>query len=246
MFDLPPFDKAPAIVRPAPDGYARNKSGLLVPRDAGMPGMFNPMLMGGAAPSKFAFRDYALSNSAGKVTVPATVQAGDLLVHVDGVQNTNGNFPSGFTTIINSGAQSFIWHLSYKLATGAEAGVQLTGQTSTSPGTYSVVGMLLAFSGNFSSYQPNTFLYSLRTTSNPPSRTVAAAGVAEPLIVFGFYHASTSITTRTFSPAEDAEIVYSSLMYMKYKIYNSGPQDTTIDMADYGTNTMMAGYIKGI
>lgn len=76
MLDLPNFDHSAAIIRPTPNGYAKNKTGVLIPdwRDvrAGiketergmLPGMFNPMLaFGNARAAVPTFQDVQISNS---------------------------------------------------------------------------------------------------------------------------------------------------------------------------------------
>lgn len=242
MLDLPHLNTAPAILRPAPDGYARNKNGLLVPRDAGMPGMFNPMFVsGGKAVKPFAFRGSAVSNSTGKFTVPATVQAGDLLVYWE-ASATYGVAPSGFTFVDGTSYLAIRCNFSYKRATGAEAGTTIQGvATDDANGSG---GILLAFSGNFTTYTPSLANRSAGA-SNPSAKTIVASGQTDPLVVIVGWYASGDVDPRTFTPAADGEITRTTRLWVKYKIYNSSPQDVTFDMDDEGSNHMMGLYIKG-
>lgn len=75
------------------------------------------------------------------------------------------------------------------------------------------------------------------TTNNPTLQTAAVAGQTVPVFILAMYQASLAVSPRTFSPAEDFEDTsLATNFYIKYKIYNSNPQDTSIDMDDEERN----------
>ena len=96
------------------------------------------------------------------------------------------------------------------------------------------------------------------TAGDPAAQNVTAGSANPPLVVFGVYGAiglSGTVNPRTFSTTKDAEIeavgdgTFSNDvdLWLAYKIYNTAPADTSIDMDDEGTgNFLMSGYIQMI
>lgn len=189
------------------------------------------------------------------ITVPDGIQTGDLMVFKNKALNLTGSpptavAPSEFTLIssvsVDGGLSSdnVRQTVYYKISQGDEGGTSLTGMN----GTLSEHIELLIFRIS------NKVLTSVTvstpneqgTSGNPTLQTVVASGGVAPLIVFGCYGSGiTSIAPRTFSPAEDKEISADmSTSWIVYKIYNSSPQDTDVDMDDEDTNCLQSFYIQ--
>lgn len=92
------------------------------------------------------------------------------------------------------------------------------------------------------------------TNGNPSSMSIVASALSPPLIIIGAAiaeGANSTLNFSTFSPTFDTSyhVIQSSTFRTRvaYKIYNSGPQDTTIDMGDSGPNAneLIACIIKG-
>lgn len=131
--------------------------------------------------------------------------------------------------------------LSYKLADGTEGGSTITGMNSTTNRKE-----LYVFRGNIPAKTLTASTANGQGTSgDPTSQSVTASGGKAPLVVLGGYGSDGTITTRTFSPAKDAEITADSAnAYLAYRIDNSAGQDTTVDMADFGNNALQSMYIE--
>jgi hypothetical protein len=189
-----------------------------------------------------------VSNFSQTITGPASIQAGDILILHDFAYVSSGGppaaaIPSGFTTIVNLGGSIARSVVSYKIADGSEASASLSGM----PDDEYVAKMLYVFRGNAPATSVNVAgLNQQLTGGDPTSQNVAASGGAVPLLVIGAYGSGGGISPRTFNPAKDGEINgISGLAYLAYKIYNSSPADTAVDMVDEGgENTLVSFYME--
>jgi hypothetical protein len=193
------------------------------------------------------------TSTASTITAPADIIAGDLLVILD--RASSGGFsipssvtPSGFTLIgsslnSTSGITGYRQNASYKLADGSEASASITGMNGGSTNNKA----MLVFRGD----TPMTALAlggagEQITDSNPTLQTCSASGGAAPLVVFGCYGSSGAVNPRTFSTTKDGEINPSTSLYLAWKIYNTSPADSDIDMDDEGNmNALQSFYIAG-
>lgn len=193
-----------------------------------------------------AFRASSVSDASANITLPSTVQAGDLIVLVD--RTTAGGsaptkvIPTGFTEIrsdsANTGTTFIRVTYSYKIADGSDASAVVTGQTS--PNTRTKIA--LVFSGNRPISAVNVgFSDAQITDGDPTAIVVTSGGGAAPLVVFGGY-AGSNVSPRTMSPAKDAEVNSTANHYLAYKIYNTSPADVTVDMDDEGVLNGLAGF----
>lgn len=208
-------------------------------------------LPGWRAPSKLGgLNNIALVLSAtsliATLTVPSGVRAGDLLVFLDRVSTTGlptSVVPSGFTTAVTSNDATNVRMItSYKIANGTEGGTNITGMT---PGDFEDGKALLVFRGN-KPIRTASLLDAAGevTNGNPASQVVNASGGAAPLIVIAGYASNTAVNPRTFTPTKDGEVNPDTLLYLAYKIYNSGPADVTVDIDDEGNgNGLQSFYI---
>jgi hypothetical protein len=203
-------------------------------------------------------RDSATSTANnGTIVAPGSIQAGDLLVLLDKDQNTSGSpadtVPSGFTRIHTGlqdpgiGTIEQRVTLSYKIATGAEAGATLTGINGTATGVAGRILLVFAPSSGtlFTGVTVNdAALQQLNT--NPVSETILSGSGTPPLIALaGYVTQSAAISPRTFSPAADGEVTAAQYIYLAYKIYEASPSNITVDMDDEGNmNALSTCYLR--
>jgi hypothetical protein len=190
------------------------------------------------------------------ITAPATINPGDLLVLWQRAVNITTTIPtlvepSGFTTISNTsfvsgGANGARYNVCYKIADGSEDGAALTGMD----GSAADAKALYQFRGDVPiSGVTVGDLETQSTDGNPSSQTVGASGGVAPLIVLAGYDTSGTTDPRTFTVAgvgaKDGEINAGAGLYLAFKIYNNGPQDVVVDMADEGNgNTLHTFYLQ--
>ena len=198
-----------------------------------------------------SFHDSVVS-SGSTVTGPSGIQAGDLLVCWDVVVQTSTEplIPlSGFTLITSDGDTGNDQYcvLSYKIADGSEASASISGMS----GADSNTKLLLVFRPDNPITTANVQDATITQTSGDPgSEVISASAGAAPMVVLGAYAALTSISSESFSPANDGEIerqpgTFLANANLRYKIYNSSPANVTIDMGDEGASSTMSGcYIE--
>jgi hypothetical protein len=191
------------------------------------------------------------TSTAATITLPADIQAGDLIVLFDGGASEftapTAVTPTGFTNRANNTSSAlggFIGirgMISTKLAVGSEGSSSITGMNGDLDNTKAVY----VFRGNVpaASLVSSTF-NGQGTTGNPTSQNVAASGGTAPLVVLGGYFSEGSVDPRTMSPAKDGEVSPATVLYLAYKIYNSSPSDVSVDMDDEGGNVLQSGYIQ--
>lgn len=192
----------------------------------------------------------ATSVDSATITAPDGISAGDLLVLLDGAWDNGGAppasvVPSGFTSIdtATTGTTSASRvTMSYKVAAGTEGGTSLTGLPPADGGAAKALYVFrrspAATSVSLSS--PT----SQATDGDPAAQTIAASGGGLPLVALAGYSSSSIDLARTFSPTQDAEIGADGNVVdvrLAYKIYNSAPEDITIDMSDDGTDNILQG-----
>lgn len=172
-----------------------------------------------------------------------TVTAGDLLAYIDGAQSGSAPSavtPSGFTNGINTAGATFRGMISGKKAAGGEG--SLTGMNGAT--TNSKVGLVYRPSTAFTSFSMLGTGSEVATgnpaSQNPnPSAETSAAIVVGVADSFGGGNGAFS----TFSPSADGTVTTSnSDMIAGYKIYNTSPQSTTVDMNDLGSNWLASLY----
>jgi hypothetical protein len=60
--------------------------------------------------------------------------------------------------------------------------------------------------------------------------------------VIGSYIGAGTISTRAMTPTKDAEVNQTNQHYLAYCIYNSAPNDTTVDMGDTGAGNILSSF----
>lgn len=201
--------------------------------------------------SSLAFQASNTSTSS-SITGPATIQAGDLLILSDfaaGFELTAA-VPSGFNIETNI-AQFILRHiLSWKIADGSEAGASLVGMDTTAHAKILFV------------FRPDVPITEVTvasggdegTSGDPASQIVTGSEASSPVVIIGAYNlgnnsSTASINSRAFSPAKTAEInvhpISTMDSWLAYRIYNSSPSETTIDMGDSGDyNFLVSRYFQ--
>jgi len=203
-----------------------------------------PYVASSGGVTSLAFHDDAYSSS-GQITVPGTVQAGDLIILSDFAALLTDETPalvtpSGFTNWINFAGLYTRIAVSYKIATGSET--TLTGMSAD----FVIDKILAVFRGDapISSITASTPTTEV-TNGNPASQNIVATNGTLPLIAFGlFANGDTStVSPRTFSPTETAELNggAGTYHYLKYLLQNASLADVSVDMDDEGLYNMLAG-----
>jgi hypothetical protein len=249
MFDYGPPPKIwlpprPAIIRPA-------EKKLLRPQQANiLPGWF-PFMAAPEGGLASITQVGSSTSTAATITLPADIQAGDLIVILDGANSAFATpaavTPTDFTNHANNTVtppyEGYRLMLSSKLAVGTEGSASITGMNGNAGNTKACY----VFRGDIpaTSRTPSTF-NGEGTTGDPAAQNVAASGGSAPLVVLaGYFARSGPVDPRTFSPAKDGEInAGSGVLYLAYKIYNSSPADVSVDMDDEVTNLLQSGYIE--
>lgn len=214
-----------------------------------MPGQFPAGAAAVRSVTSLVQHDSSIDESGGAFTLPNDIQAGDLIVVYDFAQSSASPppttvVPSGFTSLINANDGNINrLILSAKIAEAGDAGAVRTGMDSLAE-----TKLVVTFRGDvpisqFSFASPNSQI----TTGNPTSQSVTAASGLVPLIVLAAYFVDGgAVSPRTFSPAKDGEVNATTVgdHWLAWKIYNSSPADTTVDMDDEGTfNGLLSCYI---
>ncbi len=190
----------------------------------------------------------AAANPATDIVVPSGVIAGDLLIFHNMCRTAfSAVAPSGFTLIhtdsrSDSGSTVTI-SLYYKIAVGTESGTTLTGMPDDSDNAIELL--------HFRASQPIASITAGDVegyvSASAPSLVCSASAGATPLVVLGTYvdGDSSGLVSPAMTPTEDASVGTSGFSMVKYKIYNDGPQDTTISMGDNGNfNGMQSCYLS--
>lgn len=202
------------------------------------------------------------------ITIPASCEANDLAVCFNAARNfaeeicvccsieTNPNsptkvLPSGFTELADDGATDASDNtvrvvISYKELVSGD----INASRNLMNGDMDNSTIMLFFRPNRASptWTPNTWDLDVNT-GNPGSQTVLSGAGTPPLIVFGFamdMQSGANIDFSTQSPSFQSTIQSADgRLRVGYTIYNTGPQNQTVDCADNGSyNGLGSGYIR--
>jgi len=212
-----------------------------------LPGQYPAGASAGAAPPVTAMSLFDSNTSeATTISVPAGVQAGDLLVLADLALSANV-LPTDFTQIATDVVNTLRLSTSFKLATGSET--TITGMS----GSGAVSKILAVFRPNGTVASYGVFdAEQAATGGNPAGQTITSSGGTAPLIAFGFWGANGTVDPRAMTPAKDAELNQdwdsnTDALYIAWKFYDVGetPANVTVDMNDEGNaNNMQSCYIQ--
>lgn len=207
--------------------------------------MQNHLAMGGKAPVTALSFVNSSTSTAATIVLPA-LQAGDIIVlfqEADGPSVPAGVTPTGFTNIANlTDTLDYRVMVDWKIAVAADNGATITGMNGVSDDRKIAV----VFRPDADLITATLFSVATQYTSgNPTAQNVTSTNGPIPLVVIGCYFCTYVLDPRTFSPAADGEVANSTAMYLKYKIYNSSPADTSVDMDNEGSgNYLISFYIS--
>lgn len=180
------------------------------------------------------------------IIIPNTVQAGDILFAIDGAGAGMGNPPIGFTLLQtftpNSIDIPMLWNLSYKIAVGNEG----NSDVGTDGGFFNDSFIFVLRPNGAVSSVDNVGWVSRPTHSNPASIVLNNSGGKTPQLVIGIFMSGdgTPFSPRNFFPASDGEMT-EFFTYVQWKVYNSSPINTAIDMDDEGDdNWLLGGWLE--
>lgn len=253
MFDLPPFDKAPAIVRPAPDGYRRNRSGLIV-RKAMLPGMYGPIgFIGGNAPAVPTYQDAHFDNSNAtsfsfSFTLPTPAFSGRWLIIAVAGYSTNSSRTVSSVSVFGSAATLIPGCRAQNTSTSGVVEFWAIQLNSGVSGTVTVV-----FSGSMSGGAAQVFsvsgLQSITPTSTPAGSTAAPAAATLNIGAGGFglgfaYSGGVTNPTATWSGltlAATTSFVSSSVGAMSSGLLASNSGNSSLSASCTWSSTTSAG-----
>lgn len=186
---------------------------------------------------------------AASITCPS-IQAGDVAVLFDWAVNFTGvptlAIPSGFTQISTNTGTAHRGTVSYKVLSGTESGVSLSGQTGAAGQNKAI--LIFRPNGAISTVTTSTWLGEV-TTGNPAAQTIAASGQPVPLIrlataaqnVTGSVSFAAGTFDGTVTAGNDGTAIN---QIVGYAVQNSSPSDNNVDMNDFGTNWLASGWIR--
>lgn len=207
-----------------------------------------------APPSlSLSFVTSALSGTQ-NITIPASAAEGDIAILFDMALNFAGGgapaevVPAGFTkptggsfTLLGS-TYAIRETISYKVLGASDPGSSVTGQLG---GVYNSKIMLVFRPSDTLTGTTLADLATEGTESDPAQQTVNASGGTAPLLVLASYASEGAGGTDTFSPAADAQVVDGSdILRVSYRIDNTSPSDTDVDMGDEGHNMLASFYFE--
>lgn len=170
--------------------------------------------------------------------------ASDLLVYIDYADNSPSSVssvtPSGFTlhTAATGSSTGRKCNVSYKIATGSEGSINgMTGGV-----TNTKVGFIFRGSSAIAAIAEGTQADSGFTSSDPADQALNSDADTPPLVVFGVFASTGTVSPATMTPSEDGSGGSGNLI-AKYKIYNSSPADVTVAMDDEGAANYLCGFV---
>lgn len=189
-----------------------------------------------------------VASTGSTVSIPAGVQAGDLLLYGfaawTGSSNPSYTPPSGWTSLINAtmGENGRIG-IAAKRATGSESGS--IGGVFGNAGVDRKVCVLLRPNVPLASVGSAQSVASQFTTDTPSDQVVTSGAGTPPLLVLALWNAVVgTVSTRGMSPAKDDEYNSSTNLYLGWKLYPSSPANVTVSMEDEGSNAMGSCYTQ--
>jgi hypothetical protein len=187
------------------------------------------------------------TSTASTITVPSSVQQGDLLVLIDAptfTTGSTGSSPAGFTTLYSvaftgwfNGVQA-----SAKIADGADAGSTVTGMN----GTVSNSKLMYVFRGDrlISSFAGLNSVGSI-TNGSSSTQTLSISGVSSPCLAIcsASTNSAATVSFSSVSPAFDAFNNSVSRLCTGYRAvdFPTAPTAQNFSMNDFGSGNCLGG-----
>lgn len=220
----------------------------MLPGMAPQPGLIGG---GGGGPPSIEYLSASSNNVIVSLTItcsiPAGVQAGDLLIASIRTYNNDGSLPApgvpaGWTLLSSTGGHIGGRRLEtyYKIAEAGDVGGSVTF-TDTSNDWSTAVVSVLAFRGlNGSAFTAFPFT-GTRSSATPANINITSGGVQSPVLVFGASAGATGFVLN-FSTTKSGELVHFSAIRTAYTLWNVGNASAvTISMADSGAYNLLNG-----
>jgi hypothetical protein len=192
-------------------------------------------------PLSFTYRAQA-NSAASTVVIPSGTVIGDIIILFDKAINSTGEpttvVPTDFTQI-DLGFNGVRKHIvSYKVAVSGDPGATITGMNGTSANRKMIVVI-----------QPSATIKDLaindkaseQTDGTPTNQVANASAEVNPTLVLGFY-GQQAATSQSMSPSADGTVSNDTVNYIRYKIYNSSPQDVTVSEGDGGLSNYLCSF----
>lgn len=176
------------------------------------------------------------SSESATVEIPEDVQEGDLMVLSLMVDSDDIPAPDGWDAITSEGDEFAEVALFYKIADSEDASDTISVSVNHR--------VLAVFRGDI----PITgvtvgSVNGELTNDNPSEQTVTASGQGAPIIVFGSYYNNDGVDPRAMSPTKDGEEDEGDgKSWLAWKIFNSDPEDVSVDMDDEGTYSILQSF----
>ncbi len=209
-------------------------------------------VQGGGGGATIEFVDYTIENGGSEgIDIPLSCDVGDLAIMFDmcgtgGATAPSDVAPSGWTLIgtslsVNGTSSKIRSSVRYRVLTAPDLGESVDGMA----GLAHTDKIMLAFRKSAGTWQVPAGNTQQAPTVDPTLQTVTVGSA--PLIVIGDYNGCNgfNINPRTFTPSADAEVTTgSNLHFVKYKIYNTAPQNTSVDMDDENAQILRSFYVS--
>jgi hypothetical protein len=202
----------------------------------------------GAAAVTLSFVGSSTVNSS-SIPFPSGTAAGDIaILSNNGADSGNNNMdipnaPSGWTQVHGvADVVGLASSHSYKLLTSADVSA---GSVSVSSYPTSNRKLMAVFRPSLAINSGDLSAVSLNaqgTGGIPDNQTIALSSVTSPVIAFVTYYASSAVDPRGSSETMDELATTFSGHWVKYKIYNSNPQNIVISMEDEGTSNNLLSF----
>lgn len=193
------------------------------------------------------------------ITIPASAQAGDVAILADGAANTTATIPTSVTptgwTLANSESYSYTGYdsirtnVSYKVLDAGDPGASISGMTGGSTSQKAMV--VFRPDVSLTALVAGTVAHGNDISGSQINANVTCSSVAAPLVVIAVYRISpgSGAPTFTFSPGKSSAVdrIENTVVALRlaYVIFNSSPQNQTIN--EYGpgvTSTIQGFYLK--
>lgn len=176
------------------------------------------------------------------VNFPAGIANKDLSIVTQYSRNTTDTdppaLPTGYISLYTAGSSDYFVRVSYKVLTGSETTISISSTGSS----FVTLNWIFRPNKTISSVTASGFNSQI-TFSNPSSKSVSLSGVSKATVVVAFSSCGgTSYNFSTASPSLDNSWYRGDSPVGSrtgYKLYNTGHQTHSVDMADEGAPNLI-------
>lgn len=194
---------------------------------------------------------YAESNNTADVTIPSTVNAGDIAVLIDksygGVTATpSAVIPSGWTEFIASFVANRLRHcFSWRVLTSGDIGSTVAGMPlTTSLGKGDCQKLMPIFRIRHGRGSPSLVNVASEMTNNDPAaQTVSASNYGKGSVTCAYKHSNGGLFTSGSFDSSQINTVNTAWLRGAYKLNNLTTDDNIIDIGDSGNDNVLASWL---